>query len=130
MSGVPPPVPPDSFSGTSATIASSGEDVLGDRGGVLQPERVTIAASITPAARTWTISLVMASIPVSCWVARVVDDDRALETGVVRDPGKRLFDGSQRDLRAGLLVLLLESVETDAVRGLPRRDAAAGELLC
>jgi hypothetical protein len=80
-----------------------------------------------PAATRSTISLVMASIPAPYWVAHVVDDDRALETGVVRDLAKRLFEGSQRDLRAGLVFLLLEPVESDGVRSLQQRDAAAGD---
>ena len=92
-------------------------------------ERVTIAGSITPAARRSTISLVMASIPAPSWVAHVVDDDRALETGVVREPAKRLFEGSQRDPRA-LLVLSSGTCRDGGGRSLQQRDAPPGTMPC
>src|ERR1039458_4442931 len=75
------------------------EDVLGDGGGV---EAVALLG-----------------------LAHLVDDDRALEPGVLGDLTQRLLERAQHDLRAGLLVLVLDQVELDGGTCLEQRDTAA-----
>ena len=72
-------------------------------------ERVTIAGSMTSSltrvddlAGDGVQSLAVLSL------AYIVDDDRALEPGVLRDLAKRLFERPEYDPCAGLLVLALE----------------------
>src|SRR3954451_11025244 len=57
-------------------------------------------------------------------LADVVDDDRALQTGVLGDLPQRLLEGPQHDLRAGLLVVL-EGLDLDRLGRAQQRDAAA-----
>ena len=91
-------------------------------------ERVTMAGSMTPAPTRSTYSPVAALRPMPASEStHLVDHDRALEAGVLRDLAERLLERAQDDAHAGLLVVDGGGVEVDGVGGLQQRDAAAGD---
>ena len=105
MSGMPPP--PPVLVGDLGDDRLGGEDVLGDRGRVLQrgardhrgvddagADQVDVLAGRRVEADAGLASL-----------THLVDDDRALEAGVLRDLAERLLERAQDDPRAGLLVV-------------------------
>src|SRR6185437_3517871 len=91
-----------------------GEDVLGDRSGVLQG-RARDHGRVDDALLDQVDDLAGGGVEPATLLpaADVADDDRALEAAVVGDLAKWLFERSEHDLRAGFLVLVLESVEVD-----------------
>src|ERR1039458_5603932 len=102
------------------------EDVLGDRGGVLQ-RRARDHRRVDHAGRDEIDDLVGGGVEAVALLglAHLVDDDRALEPGVLGDLTQRLLERAQHDLRAGLLVLVLDQVELDGGTCLEQRDTAA-----
>src|SRR3954470_21761401 len=103
-----------------------GEDVLGDRRGVLERRaghhrRVDDAGAdqvdVLAGGRVEAVALL--------GLADLVDHDRALEAGVLRDLAERLLERAQDDPPAGLLVVDVDDVEVDRVGGLEQRHAAA-----
>src|SRR4051794_33750007 len=103
-----------------------GEDVLGDRGRVLQ-RRARHHRRVDDAGRDEVDDLAAGGVEALALLrlADVVDDDRALEAGVLRDLAGRLLERAQDDLRAGLLILVAELIEVDRRGGLEQRHAAA-----
>src|SRR5215211_975480 len=104
-----------------------GEDVLGDRGRVLQrgarhhgrvddagADQVDVLAGGRVEANAGGLG-----------ATHLVDHDRALEAGVLRDLAERLLERAQDDPRAGLLVVDVDDVEVDRLGRLEQRDAAA-----
>src|SRR5215203_4100383 len=103
-----------------------GEDVLGDRRGVLQ-RRARDHGRVDDARLDEVDHLAGGGVQALArrGLADVVDDDRALVAGVLRDLAERLLERADDDLRARLLVLDLERVEVAGVDRLEQRDAAA-----
>src|SRR3954449_1453989 len=103
-----------------------GEDVLRDRRGVLE-RRARDHGRVDDARADQVLDLAALRVEALALLglADVVDDDRALEAGVLRDLAGRLLERAQDDLRAGLLVLVGEHVEVDRRGGLEQRHAAA-----
>ena len=92
-------------------------------------ERVTLAASMTPALNRSSYSPVAALRPwAALEVAHLLDDDPALEAGVDRDLLQRLLDGPGHDAGTGRLVAveLLGAFE-DGGLGPQQGDPAAGD---
>ncbi len=123
MSGMPPPAV---LLGDLGDDGLGGQDVLGDRRRVLQrgPRdhgRVDDARGdeIDDLARGGVQAEALLRL------ADVVDDDAALEAGVLRDLAERLLERAQDDAGAGALVVGV-GVLLDGGRGLQQRDAAAG----
>ena len=120
--------PPAFLSGISATIASVVRMFLAIDAAFWSAERVTIAGSMMPALTRSTISPVMAINPSAVLALRT-----SLTMTAPSSPALCAIwrSGSssalQHDLRAGLLVLVLEPVEADGVRRVQQRDAAAGD---
>src|SRR4051794_30111210 len=102
-----------------------GEDVLADGRGVLQ-RRARDHRRVDDAGLDEVGDLTGGRIQTLAGLrlTDVVDDDRALETGVERDLTERLLERAEHDLRARSLVVL-EPVEADVGRGAQKRDAAA-----
>src|SRR3954451_7467788 len=102
-----------------------GQDVLADRGSVLQ-RRARDHRGVDDAGLDQVGDLAGGRVQalVGLGLADVVDDDRALETGVERDLTKRLLERTEHDLRARRLVVL-EPVDRDRVSSAQQRDAAA-----
>src|SRR5215213_7806928 len=105
-----------------------GQDVLGDRRGVLQ-RRARDHGGVNDARADQVDHLAGGGVQaLACGrLADVVDDDRALEAGVLRDLAERLLERADDDLRARLLVLDVERVEVDRVDRLEQRDPAPGD---
>src|SRR4051812_34069935 len=104
-----------------------GEDVLGDRGRVLErgarhhrgvDHAVADQVDVLAGGRVEADALV--------GLADLVDDDRALEAAVLGDLTQRLLERAQDDAHAGLLVVDAGGVEVDGLGGLQQGDAAAG----
>src|SRR5207253_8091133 len=89
-----------------------GEDVLRDRRGVLQ-RRARDHRGVDDARADEIDDLAVGRVEALALLglADVVDDDRALETGVLSDLTQGLLERATHDLRAGLLVGLLVRVE-------------------
>src|SRR4051812_8430157 len=104
-----------------------GEDVLRDRRGVLE-RRARDHGRVDDARADQVDHLAGGGIQALAGgrLADVVDDDRALEAGVLRDLAERLLERADDDLRARLLVLDVERVEVHGVDRLEQRDPAAG----
>src|SRR4051794_17412770 len=103
------------------------EDVLRDRGGVLQRRardhrRVddALGDEVDDLTGRRVQALTLLGLP------DVVDDDRALEAGVLRDLAEGLLERAQDDAGAGALVVVGDAVDVDRGRGAQERDAAAG----
>src|SRR3954467_5224199 len=105
-----------------------GEDVLGDRRGVLQ-RRAGHHRGVDHAGLDEILDLAGGDVQalVALGLADVVDDDRALEPGVVRDLAQRLLERPQDDAGAGAGVRIVDGVDLDRVRGTQERDAAPGD---
>src|SRR4051794_20726683 len=103
-----------------------GEDVLGDRRGVLE-RRAGHHRRVDDAGADQVDVLAGGRVEAvaGLGLAHLVDHDRALVAGVLRDLAERLLERADDDLRAGLLVLVIEDVEVDGVDRLQERDAAA-----
>src|SRR4051812_10827906 len=103
-----------------------GEDVLRDRRGVLQ-RRARDHGGVDDARADQVDHLAGGGVQALArgGLADVVDDDRALVAGVLRDLAERLLERADDDLRARLLVLDVERVEIDRTDRLEQRDAAA-----
>src|SRR4051812_37081035 len=101
-----------------------GEDVLGDRRRVLQ-RRARDHRRVDDARGDEVDDLAGRGVQAVAGlrVAHVVDDDRALEPGVVRDLAQRLLERAQDDLRARPLIAL-ERVELDGLGRSQQRHAA------
>src|SRR3954447_7722654 len=85
-----------------------GEDVLRDRGRVLQG-RARDHRRVDDAGGDEILDLVRRGVqaPALLGLADLVDDDRALEAGVLRDLAQRLLERAQDDPGAGELVVLV-----------------------
>src|SRR4051812_29795133 len=103
-----------------------GEDVLRDRRGVLQ-RRARDHGGVDDARADEVDHLAGGGVQALArgGLADVVDDDRALVAGVLRDLAERLLERADDDLRARLLVLDVERVEVDRLDRLEQRHAAA-----
>src|SRR5829696_1408410 len=103
-----------------------GEDVLGDRRGVLQ-RRAGDHGGVDDARADQVDVLAGGRVePVAgLGLLDLVDDDGALEAGVLRDLAERLLERAHDDAGARLLVVDVEDVEVDGVDGLEQRHAAA-----
>src|SRR5215213_9905432 len=103
-----------------------GQDVLGDRGRVLQ-RRARDHGGVDDARADQVDHIAGGRVQALAGgrLAHVVDDDRALEAGVLRDLAERLLERADDDLRARLLVLDVERVEVDGADRLEQRHAAA-----
>ena len=117
MSGIPPPPPAGSFSGTSATIASVVRMFLAIDAAFWSAERVTIAGSMMPAATRSTISLVAAFRP---WPFL------ALRTSLTTtEPSRPAFSASWRSgsssARSTIRAPVRSSSEPSGDAPLPRR---------
>src|SRR5215217_3886636 len=104
-----------------------GEDVLGDRGRVLQrgarhhgrvddagADQVDVLAGGRVEANAGGLG-----------ATHLVDHDRALEAGVLRDLTERLLERAEHDAGARLLVVVGDGVDVDGGARLEQRDAAA-----
>src|SRR3954454_7357526 len=102
-----------------------GQDVLADRSGVLQC-RACDHRGVDDAGLDQVGDLAGGRVQALAFLrlADVVDDDRALQTGVVSDLTQRLLERAQDDLRARRLVVL-EVVELQLACRLQQCDAAA-----
>src|SRR3954464_3104414 len=102
------------------------EDVLRDRRGVLQ-RRARDHRRVDDALGDEVDDLAGRRVQAQALLglADVVDDDRALEAGVVRDLAQRLLERAEHDAGAGALVVLVR-VGVDRARRAQERDAAAG----
>src|SRR4051794_35245039 len=103
-----------------------GQDVLGDRRGVLE-RRAGHHRRVDDAGADQVDDLARGRVQALALVGAtdIVDHDRALEAGVLRDLTERLLERAQDDAGAGLLVLDRERVEVDGLGRLQQRDAAA-----
>src|SRR4051794_40538913 len=104
-----------------------GQDVLGDRGRVLQ-RRARDHGRVDDAVGHEVDDLARGGVQAEALLrlADVVDHDRALQTGVLGDLTERLLERAEHDARAGALVIVLERVGVDRGGGLQQRDAATG----
>src|SRR3954454_20434958 len=102
------------------------EDVLRDRGGVLQ-RRARDHGRVDDALGDEVDDLAARRVQALALLrlANVVDDDRALEARVVRDLAERLLERAEDDAGAGALVILV-GVGVDGARRAQERDAATG----
>ena len=116
-----------SSSGFSTTADSVVSTMAAIDAAFCSAERVTLAGSMMPAFTMSTHSPVAALKPSAVALgADLLDDDRALEAGVLRDAPGGLGQRVAHDLRAGRLVALqVELVERGL--GADQRDAAAGD---
>ena len=127
MPPMPPmPAPAVCVSGASATIASVMRMFFAIDAAFCSAERVTIVGSMMPALTRSSTSPVSTLRP---WpfgaCADRVDDDRALEAGVVGELAERLLERAHDDLRARPLVRIPEAIELDRLDSVQERDAAA-----
>jgi hypothetical protein len=97
------------LSGISETIVSVVRTFLAIDAAFCSAERVTIAGSMMPSVDDLAADGVQSLAVLG--LAHVVDDDRALKPGDVRDLAKWLFERAEHDLRARFLVLVLEPSE-------------------
>src|SRR4051812_32707239 len=104
-----------------------GQDVLGDRRGVLE-RGARHHGRVDDAGGDEVRVLAGRGVEADARVglADLVDDDRALEAGVLRDLTERLLERAQDDAHAGLLVVDAGGVDVDGVGRLEQGDAAAG----
>src|SRR4051812_1717898 len=103
-----------------------GEDVLGDRRGVLE-RRAGHHRRVDDAGRDEVDVLAAGRVEAvaGLGLAHLVDHDGALEAGVLRDLAERLLERAHDDPGARLLVVDVEDIEVDGVDGLEQRHAAA-----
>src|SRR5450755_3889732 len=102
-----------------------GEDVLGDRRGVLE-RGARHHGRVDDARGDQVDDLAVGGVETVALLrlTDVVDHNRALEPGVLRDLPQRLLERAHNDLGSGLLVRLLDRVDLDRrLRG-QQRDAA------
>ena len=129
MSGMPPPPPAAFLLGHLGDDRLGGEDVLGDRRRVLQ-RRAGDHRGVDDARGDEIDDLVGGRVQALAFLglAHVVDDDRALEAGVLGELAQRLLERPQHDPRAGALVVDPSTCRRPltADGGLQQRDAAAG----
>src|SRR4051794_21578923 len=104
----------------------SGQDVLGDRRGVLE-RRAGHHRRVDDAGADQVDDLAGGRIEALALLGAtdVVDDDRALEAGVLRDLTERLLERAEHDARTGLLVVDRDRVDVDGLGRLEQRHAAA-----
>src|SRR5579863_5993249 len=102
------------------------EDVLGDRRSVLQ-RRAGDHGRVDDALGDEVHDLTAGSVEavVLLRLADVVDDDRALEAGVLRDLTERLLQRAEDDLRAGLLVGVADGLDVEGLLGDQQSGATA-----
>src|SRR4051812_19286609 len=102
------------------------EDVLRDRGGVLQ-RRARDHRRVDDALGDEVDDLAGRRVQAQALLglADVVDDDRALEAGVLRDLAERLLERAKDDAGAGALVIVV-GIGVDGAGRAQERDAAAG----
>src|ERR1051325_3352519 len=104
------------------------EDALGDRGGVLQ-RRARDHGRVDDPGLDQVLDLLGVDVEALALggLADVVDDDRALEAGVVGELAERLLERADDDLRARPLVWVTEALELDRGDRVEERDAASGD---
>src|SRR6266498_3884329 len=104
------------------------EDVLRDRGGVLQ-RRARDHRWVDDAGLDQVLDLVRVDVQALALGGRadLVDDDRGLEARVLRELADRLLERPDNNLRARPLVRIAEAVQLDRPRRVQERDAAAGD---
>src|SRR6266576_7079596 len=104
------------------------EDVLRDRGGVLQ-RRARDHGRVDDAGLDEVLNLVRVDVQALALGghADVVHDDRALEAGVVGELAERLLERADDDLRPRPLVRIAEAVQLDRLSRVQERDTAAGD---
>jgi len=104
------------------------ENVLCDRGGVLQ-RRAGDHGRVDDAGLDEVLDLIGVDVQAVAVGAfpDLVDDDRALEAGVVGELTERFFERADDDRCAGALVRIAEAVEVDRLDRVQERDAPAGD---
>ena len=130
MPPMPPgmPAPAGCFSGGFGDDGLRHEDVLRDRGRVLQ-RRADDHGRVDDAGLDQVLVLVRLDVQAVALrrVPDLVDDDGALEPRVVGKLPDRLLERADDDLRARALVRIVEAVELDRLDRVQERDAAAGD---
>src|SRR5439155_8092591 len=102
------------------------EDVLRDRGGVLQ-RGARDHRRVDDARLDQVFDLVRVDVQALALGGStyLVHDDRALETGVVGELAERLLERANDDLRAGALIRIVEAVQLDRLSRVQERDTPA-----
>ena len=129
MPGIPPPPPPAGaggfFSGALGHESFGGKDQAGDGGRVLQGGTGHFGR-VHDALGDQVAELAGRGIVALAGPLDLFDDDRAFDTGVVRDLAGRLFESAADDVHADLLI----AFELEFIQGgddLDQGGAAAGD---